>query len=62
LTGKGIKVGIIDSGIDYRHPALGGCFGKNCRVAYGTDFVGDAFTGENDPVPDNDPLDCGGNL
>lgn len=26
-TGQGIKVGIIDTGIDYTHPALGGCFG-----------------------------------
>ena len=24
LSGKGIKVGIIDSGIDYDHPDLGG--------------------------------------
>ncbi|KAF9092285.1 hypothetical protein BGX27_001860, partial [Mortierella sp. AM989] len=39
LTGKGIKVGIIDSGVDYKHPAFAapgakeGCFaryGKNC--------------------------------
>ena len=27
LTGEGIKVGILDTGIDYTHPALGGCFG-----------------------------------
>ncbi|KAI8870928.1 subtilisin-like protein [Ramicandelaber brevisporus] len=39
LTGKGIKVGIVDSGIDYTHPDLGGCFGPGCRVAYGYDFV-----------------------
>jgi hypothetical protein len=26
-TGHGIKVGILDSGVDYKHPALGGCFG-----------------------------------
>jgi subtilisin family serine protease len=29
-------------------------------VAYGYDFVGDAFTGENTPVPDDDPDDCHG--
>ncbi|RKP05332.1 peptidase S8/S53 domain-containing protein, partial [Thamnocephalis sphaerospora] len=61
LDGHGIKVGIIDSGIDYRHPALDGCFGQSCRVAYGWDFVGDAFTGHNTPVPDADPRDtCNG--
>jgi minor extracellular serine protease Vpr len=43
------------------HPALGGCFGPNCRVAYGYDFVGDAYTGENVPMPDEDPRDtCNG--
>ncbi|KAF9988655.1 hypothetical protein BGZ75_008896, partial [Mortierella antarctica] len=69
LTGKGIKVGVIDSGVDYKHPAFAapgadaGCFaryGKNCRVAHGWDFVGDDYTGENDPKPDSDPMDCGG--
>ncbi|KAG0216416.1 hypothetical protein BGX28_002886 [Mortierella sp. GBA30] len=39
LFGEGIKIGIIDSGVDYHHPALGGCFGPGCKVAYGTDFV-----------------------
>ncbi|KAI9592992.1 peptidase S8/S53 domain-containing protein, partial [Syncephalis fuscata] len=65
--GKDIKVGIIDSGIDYTHPALGGCFGAGCKVAYGWDFVGDAYTGADypapgwKPVPDSDPLDtCNG--
>lgn len=61
LTGKGIKIGIIDTGVDYTHPALGGCFGPNCRVAYGYDFVGDAYTGDNLPIPDDDPQDtCNG--
>jgi subtilisin family serine protease len=58
LTGAGVKVGIIDSGIDYDHPDLGGCFGPGCRVAAGHDFVGDAYTGGNTPVPDADPDDC----
>ncbi|KAF9580203.1 hypothetical protein BGW38_003249 [Lunasporangiospora selenospora] len=39
--GNGIKIGIVDSGVDYLHPALGGCFGPGCKVAYGADFVGD---------------------
>jgi subtilisin family serine protease len=59
-TGEGIKVAVMDSGIDYDHPDLGGGFGEGCRVAYGYDFVGDDFTGENEPVPDDDPDDCMG--
>lgn len=26
---------IIDSGIYYKHPALGGCFGPGCKVEFG---------------------------
>ncbi|KAG0287332.1 hypothetical protein BGZ96_008765 [Linnemannia gamsii] len=60
LTGQGVKVGVIDTGIDYRHPAFGGCFGPGCRVAFGYDFVGDNYTGKNKPVPSGDPMDCAG--
>jgi subtilisin family serine protease len=62
LTGKGIKVGIIDTGIDYLHPALGEGFGKGFRVAYGHDFVGDDYDENTNPKPkpDDDPMDCGG--
>ena len=60
LTGAGIKVGVIDSGIDYHHPDLGGAFGPGNRVAYGWDFVGDDFDWYKTPVPDDDPDDCGG--
>ncbi len=60
-TGAGVNIAIIDSGIDYHHPDLGGCFGAGCKVAKGWDFVGDAFTGSNAQVPDPDPDDnCGG--
>ncbi|KAF9010760.1 pyrolysin [Cyathus striatus] len=57
ITGKGINIGIIDTGIDYTHPALGGGFGPGHKVVGGYDFVGDAYTGSNTPVPDSDPLD-----
>ncbi|KAG1048825.1 hypothetical protein G6F43_008814 [Rhizopus delemar] len=58
--GKGVLVGILDSGIDYKHPALGGGFGKGYKVVTGYDLVGDKYTGSNTPVPDSDPLDeCG---
>src|SRR5699024_7190119 len=50
-----------DTGVDYTHPDLGGCFGTGCKVAYGYDLVGDDYIGENEPVPDPDPYDkCGG--
>ncbi|RKP25246.1 peptidase S8/S53 domain-containing protein [Syncephalis pseudoplumigaleata] len=62
LTGKGVRVGVIDTGIDYSHPALGGCFGKGCRVAYGWDFIGRRYADVGDPLePHPDPRDiCGG--
>jgi len=34
LTGKGKFVAIVDTGIDYFHPALGGGFGEGFKVAY----------------------------
>ncbi|HQW27047.1 MAG TPA: S8 family serine peptidase, partial [Saprospiraceae bacterium] len=66
-TGKGIKVAVMDTGIDYDHPDLGGCFGPGCRVAKGWDFVGDAYNADDtspayNPVPSPDPYpdDCNG--
>jgi len=32
----------------------------NAKVAGGFDFVGDAYTGDNLPQPDPDPIDCNG--
>jgi minor extracellular serine protease Vpr len=62
LTGKGVRVAVMDSGIDYNHPDLGGCFGRRCRVATGYDFVGDAYDAVTNPnpVPDPNPDDCNG--
>jgi subtilisin family serine protease len=58
-----VHVAVIDTGIDYDHADLGGCFGPGCRVAKGYDLVGDAFNA-SDPVPvikpDPDPDDCNG--
>lgn len=45
--------------MDYKHPALGGCFGKGCLVSFGYDLVGDEYNGGNMPNPDADPMDCG---
>lgn len=72
-TGTGIKVGIIDTGIDIDHPNLGGngtpggtAF-PSTRIPFGYDFVGDAYNadpaspGYNPiPAPDANPDDCGG--
>ncbi len=67
-TGAGIKVAVMDTGIDYDHADLGGdgvqrsnsAVFPTARVVAGWDFVGDAFTGAETPVPDAYPDDCGG--
>jgi minor extracellular serine protease Vpr len=66
-TGEGVRVAVMDTGIDYDHPDLGGGFGPGYRVAYGYDFVGDAYNADPTspsydpvPVPDPDPDDCNG--
>jgi len=48
LTGEGITIGILDTGIDYTHPDLGGCFGDGCKVTGGYDFVND----DDNPIDD----------
>jgi subtilisin family serine protease len=45
--GEGVIVGILDTGIDYRHPALGGGFGPGFKVVGGYDVINN----------DSDPLD-----
>ena len=63
ITGAGVHVALIDSGIDYQHPDLGGCFGPGCRVTRGFDFVGDSYDAtvpSSVPMPDSDPDDCNG--
>lgn len=40
LRGEGVLVAIIDDGVEYTHPDLGGCIrGAGCKVADGYDFV-----------------------
>lgn len=48
LTGQGQTVVVIDSGIAYDHPALGGAFGSGSRIVGGWDFA------ENDANPYDD--------
>ncbi len=71
LNGLGIKVGIIDTGVDYDHAAFGGSGAAgstafpSARVIAGYDFVGDNFNAGGSgsaliPVPDPNPDDCNG--
>ncbi|MGV8141072.1 MAG: S8 family serine peptidase [Candidatus Woesearchaeota archaeon] len=54
VTGRGVRIAILDTGIDYRHPDLGGCFGngtnESCKVYDGYDYY----------YNDTDPIDDGG--
>ncbi|MFC0679945.1 S8 family serine peptidase [Lysobacter korlensis] len=73
LDGSGIKVAVMDTGIDIDHPDFGGA-GTNgattfptSRIVAGWDFVGDAFNADSSsalynpvPSPDANPDDCGG--
>jgi len=49
LTGLGVIIAIIDTGVDYTHPDLGGCFGSKCKVIGGYDIVDD----DPDPFDEN---------
>ncbi|CAA9957455.1 subtilisin serine protease pr1c [Pyrenophora teres f. maculata] len=60
ITGKGVFIGLIDSGVDFMHPVLGGGFGPGFKITAGEDIVGNAFTGFNTPIPGGKPMDCFG--
>ncbi len=47
--GAGVTVAVIDTGVDYRHPALGEGFGPGFKVIGGYDFV----NGDGDPMDDS---------
>jgi hypothetical protein len=49
VTGVGITVAVIDTGIDYTHPDLGAGIGPGYKVIGGYDF----FNNDSDPMDDN---------
>ncbi|KAJ3360543.1 hypothetical protein GGF32_008284 [Allomyces javanicus] len=71
VTGKNVKIGIIDTGLDWTHPAFAvpgkKCdkwLGAGCRAVGGKDMVGDAYNslkkGQDVPKPGDSPMDCAG--
>ena len=47
--GAGQRIAVLDTGVDYTHGDLGGCFGVGCKVIDGYDFV----NGDADPLDDH---------
>jgi len=65
VTGEGVTVAILDTGIDYNHSAFGGGFGPGYQVIDGYDFVKcDDYNTDYEctsPKPeDDDPMDDNG--
>src|SRR5699024_10051827 len=49
VTGKGVTVGVVDTGIDYTHPDLGNGIGKDYKVLGGYNYIDDS----SDPMDDH---------
>ena len=73
LDGTGVKVAVMDTGIDIDHPDFGGSGTPGttpfptARITHGWDFVGDTFNADPSstaynptPAPDAVPDDCNG--
>src|SRR3989338_10456707 len=59
LTGQGQTICVIDTGINYSHPALAGCYGNNnassaCKVIGGWDYCADnTACNTEDSIPED---------
>jgi len=76
FDGEGMRIAVIDTGLDYTHAMFGGAGTKEAyqsndatKVEEGTfptdkvdgwDFAGMDYSGEDEPLPDGDPLDRSG--
>lgn len=49
ITGSGVTVAVIDTGIDYTQPSLGGGFGTGKKVVAGYDF----YSNDSDPMDES---------
>src|SRR5699024_5060388 len=49
VTGKGVTVGVVGTGIDYTHPDLGNGIGKDYKVLGGYNYIDDS----SDPMDDH---------
>jgi subtilisin family serine protease len=49
LTGSGVTVAVVDTGVDYNQPALGGGIGPGFKVIAGHDF----FANDDDPMDES---------
>lgn len=60
IKGAGIVIAVLDTGIDYTHPTLGGGLGPAFKVKGGYDFVGNSATYAGGFHPSSDPMDVEG--
>lgn len=60
IKGAGVVIAVLDTGIDYTHPTLGGGLGPSFKVKGGYDFVGNGATYAGGFHPNPDPMDVEG--
>ncbi|RYP55446.1 hypothetical protein DL769_010169 [Monosporascus sp. CRB-8-3] len=56
IKAKDVRIAVIDTVVDYRHPSFGSGFGPGYKIAFRTDLLGGDYDSYNDPVPDDAPI------